>query len=306
MTSLASTEALSTFAKQVGTTGPVAVEGCRTRWERGGAPAEGTRLVRAPSGVVEYRPEEMTVRVLAGTAVAELHDLLRSAGQRTSLPERGGTVGGALATGENAWSSLGRGRVRDALLELRYVSSEGRLVRGGAPTVKNVSGFDLPRLMVGSLGTLGLIAEAVLRTGPLPATSRWLRAEGVDPFLAREVARSASGVLWDGSTTWVELEGHAVDVEAGAAALGPLGTWSPVPGPPELPPHRWSMRPSDLRQLSSEAVGPFVASVGVGLVFAAVPRRRQPVPEGARLLAGRVKAAFDPTGRLNPGRDPAV
>src|SRR4051812_7469403 len=104
----------------------------------------------------------MTVRVRVGTTVAELHEALRAHGQRSALPERGGTVGGAIAVGHNDLHVLGRGRVRDAVLQLRYVSADGRLITGGGTTVKNVSGFDLPRLMVGALGTLGVLAEAVL------------------------------------------------------------------------------------------------------------------------------------------------
>ena len=69
---------------------------------------------------------------------------------------------------------LGSRRVRETPLQLRYVSADGRLVTGGGPTVKNVSGYDLPRLFVGSLGTLGLLGEVLLRTDPVPAVSVWL------------------------------------------------------------------------------------------------------------------------------------
>ncbi len=304
MTAFASRDALDAFARAIGASGPVAVEGGRTRWSLGGAPAQGTRLVRAPAGVVEHRLEEMTVRVLAGTSVAALHALLAEAGQRSALPERGGTVGGALAVGENALSSLRRGRVRDALLEVTYVSGDGRLVTGGAPTVKNVSGFDLPRLMVGALGTLGLIAEVVLRTQPLPSTSRWLVAADADPFAVKDAARSASCVLYDGERTYVELEGHEVDVEADLGILGHLARFGAASGPPPLPPRRWSLSPGDLRRLDPTATGPFVASIGVGLVFASLARPAPAVAEGVRALSRAMKAAFDPEGRLNPGRDP--
>ena len=101
---------LAAFADEVGTEGPVAVEGGRTRWNVGGASAPGTRLVAAPTGIVDYVPDEMTVTVRCGTPVAELHEALAERGQRTCLPERGGTVGGALAVGENSLHVLGRGR----------------------------------------------------------------------------------------------------------------------------------------------------------------------------------------------------
>jgi glycolate oxidase FAD binding subunit len=299
-------ELLRSFAEEVGAEGPVAVEGRHTRWDLGGAVAKGTRVVRAPAGVLEHRPEEMTVRARAGTPVDELHQALAARGQRTALARRGGTVGGALAVGENDLSVLGRGRVRDALLQVRYVSAEGTIVTGGGPTVKNVTGFDLPRLLVGSLGTLGLIGEVVLRTNPVPPVSAWFRAVGADPFAVLEPVPRPSAVLWDGEATWVELEGHAADVEAMRRALASGGRsgdgWEERDGPPTLPPHRWSLCPAELRRLGSEATGGFVALVGVGTVFAARPQPpRTPAP-GLAALCARVKHEFDPAGRLNPGR----
>ncbi|MDA8310967.1 MAG: FAD-binding protein [Actinomycetota bacterium] len=301
-------EMLLAFAAEVGDTDPVAVEGGRTRWDAGGPPVPGTRLVRAPAGIVEYRPEEMTVRVRAGTAVEELHEALGARGQRTALPRRGGTVGGALAVGEDDVCVLGRGRVRDAVLQIRYVSADGAVVTGGGPTVKNVTGYDLPRLLVGSLGTLGLLGEAIIRTNPVPAVSRWFSAEGADPFAAREALFRPSAVLFDGRTTWVQLEGHAADVEAerrglaGDPAVG--GDWQECERGPVLPPHRWSLRPSELRCVDGSQLGEFVASVGVGTVFASLPAPARPQAAALGALAGRIKHEFDPTGRLNPGRSP--
>ncbi len=98
------------FAEEVGDTGPVAVQGGRTRWTIGGELSREARILRAPVGIVAHHPEEMIVQVRAGTLVEELHEALAEHGQRTSLPERGGTVGGALAVGENGLYALGRGR----------------------------------------------------------------------------------------------------------------------------------------------------------------------------------------------------
>lgn len=296
--------ALLAFADEVGVEGAVAVEGRRTRWEAGGDLARGTRLVRAPSGVVEHRPEEMTVRVRAGTTVEELHASLAASGQRTALPSRGGTAGGALAVGENDLSVLGRGRVRDAVLEVRYVSADGVLVTGGGPTVKNVTGFDLPRLLVGSLGTLGLLGEVVLRTNPVPAAHRWLHAEGVDPFAAARSLFRPSCVLWDGTSTWVELEGHPSDVRSEEEALksGTGTRWTMCEEPPPLPAERWSLRPGDLRALDAAVLGSFVASIGTGTLFTSRPQPLRPWPAALAALGARVKATFDPTCRLSPGR----
>jgi len=294
--------ALEEFRLEVGESGPVAARGAGTRFDLGGPLTTGTRLVSAPAGIIDHAPEEMTVRVRAGTTVAELHAELATASQRTALPERGGTVGGALAVGENDVAVLGRGRVRDAALQLRYVSAQGTLITGGGPTVKNVSGFDLPRLFVGSLGTLGLLGEAILRTNPIPAVSRWFRSSDADPFAVTDAVLRPAAILWDGCVTVVQLEGHAADVEASLAALAALGGWSETDGPPVLPPHRWSLRPSELRGLDGGALGSFVASVGVGTLFASVPQPEVTPSPQLEALTEAMRVQFDPTGRLSPGR----
>ncbi len=297
---------LAAFADEVGPTGPVAVAGRRTRWDLGGESTEGTRLVAAPAGIVDYQPQEMTIRLGAGTTVAELNQVLADAGQRCALPDRGGTVGGALAVGENEFDLLGRGRVREAALQIDYVSAEGRVVTAGGPTVKNVSGFNLPKALVGSLGTLGLIGEAILRTNPAPASSRWLRAEGADPLTVFEALLRPAAVLFDGPSVWVKLEGPAVDVDAETNVLTALATFEEVDGPPPLPPHRWSLTPAEvLRPASVAGLGEtFVAAIGVGLAFADRPQPAKPIDLALQRVADRMKQLFDPSGRLNPGRRP--
>jgi FAD/FMN-containing dehydrogenase len=294
--------ALDAFAAEIGPAeaGPVVAEGGRTQWSAAVVDPEAlaaARVVRAPAGVVAVEAADMTVRVRAGTPVADVDAALAEVGQVVAIPDwPGATVGGVLAVGHSGLRRLGWGPVRDTVLEVRYVSAEGRLVAAGGPTVKNVSGFDLCRLLVGSVGTLGLLGELVLRTRPLPATQRWLAGEA-DPFaLLRRLHRPAS-VLWDGTTTWVLLDGHPADVGAQVRLCEGL---APVEGGPSLPPHRWSLRPSELRALEGE----FVAEVGVGTVHRPDPRPPRPVDPAVRSLHQRIKALFDSTGRLAPGRDP--
>jgi FAD/FMN-containing dehydrogenase len=293
---------LAAFAEEIGADGPIAIEGKRTRWDIGGALHDSTRVLRAPAGVVEYVPEEMTVTVRAGTPVNELQAVLAADGQRTGLPERGGTVGGAIAVGHNDHRMLGRGAVRTSVLQVRYVSAEGRLVSGGGPTVKNVTGFDLPRLMAGSLGTLGCLAEFILRTNPVPAVSQWYCASDADPFLAYRAVLAPSAVLWDGAQTWAQLEGHGVDVASQAQALRAVGSFTEADAPAAPTGHRWSLRPSDLASIDGYETGAYTAVVGVGTVFAekAQPQRR--IDPAIAIVAQRVKDQYDPLGRLNPGR----
>ncbi len=287
---------LASFVDEVGTEGPVAVAGGRTQWDVGGPPAAGTRFISAPAGIAWIAAEEMTVCCGAGTLVTDLDAALAEQGQCVALPSwAGATVGGVLAVGRSGIRRLGYGPVRDALLQARYVSAEGRLVKAGGPTVKNVSGYDLCRLLVGSLGTVGLVGEVLLRTRPVPSTSRWFALETDDPVtVAAKVHRPVS-VLWDGTTAWVLVEGHPTDIDAQAGAAGLRET----DAPPSLPPHRWSIPPTAIASLS----GTFVAEVGVGVVHHAEPQPRRAVDPVVADLTTRIRDAFDATRRLNPGRD---
>jgi glycolate oxidase FAD binding subunit len=298
-------DALASFADEVGpaAAGPVVAVGGRTQWDVGGPVDAAAREVKPPTGVVEFEPAEMTVRVRAGTTVAELDAVLGERGQCVAVPLwEDATVGGVLAVGHSGIRRLGWGPVRDTLLEVRYVSADGTLIKAGGPTVKNVSGFDLCRLIVGSLGTLGLIGEVVLRTRPVPAVERWVAGEA-DPFdLRRRLYRPAC-ILWDGVTTWVLLDGHPGDVEAEAEVTG-LAAVDPE-SVPTFPPHRWSLRPSELASLPDRlGTGPerFIAEIGVGVVHAAEPQPARGVDPAVVELNRRLKSVFDPTGRLAPGR----
>jgi FAD/FMN-containing dehydrogenase len=282
---------LRSFAEAVGADGPVTIAGLGTR---GGA-VPGIRAVRAPAGIAAVQPEEMIVRCGAGTAVAEVDDALRAVGQCIALPAVG-TVGGALASGSSGLRRLGHGPARDALLQARYVSAQGREIKAGGPTVKNVSGFDLCRLLVGSWGTLGFLGEVILRTRPSPACSAWYGGR-TDPFALLERLYRPAAILWDGTTTWVCLEGHPDDVRA----QGALSGLDEVAGPPPPPTGgRESRPPSELASLT----GRFLAEIGVGVVHRAEPVPPRPVPPAVAELHRRLKHEFDPTGRLNPGVDP--
>jgi FAD/FMN-containing dehydrogenase len=281
---------LTAFAEAVGSEDPVTIAGRSTR----GGSVVGVRCVEAPSGIERIDAAEMVAVCGAGTPVDELDAALAEVGQRVALPG-GGTVGGALAVGRSGVTRLGDGPVRDAVLQMRYVSAAGDVVKAGGPTVKNVSGFDLCRLLVGSLGTLGFVGEVILRTRPRPTSEQWFVTRD-DPFeVVTRLYRPAS-VLWDGDSTWVLLRGVPVDVEAESTRVG----LTPA-DPPALPTGgRWSMPPSELRELPR--TGRFVAEIGVGVVHHDDPPPPREVARSIRVLTDRLKREFDPTGRLNPGR----
>jgi len=297
---------LDVFAKEVGDTGPVVPVGGRTQWSVGGPPAPGAREVRAPAGIVEYEPAEMVVRVRAGTTVAEVDAAVAAHGQMVALdpadPARA-TVGGVLAVGHSGLRRLRYGPIRDTVLEVRFVTAEGRVAKAGGPVVKNVTGYDLGRVLVGSLGTLGVLAEVVLRAQPRPPAAVWLRGDGADPFGARDRLFRPSSVLWDGTATWVLLEGHPTDVAEERSRLRSAGAFEEVGEGPEVPGGgQRSLRPHELRTWTA-AGGRFVAEVGVGTIHTDGPVPVRAPDPSTLALQQRVKSAFDPTGRLNPGRE---
>jgi glycolate oxidase FAD binding subunit len=303
---------LEQFAAHVGTSGPVRVVGGRTQWDVGGAAPPEVRELGAPAGVVAHEPAEMIVRVRAGTTLAELRAAVHAGGQDVALdaddPSHA-TVGGLLAVGRSGCRRLGLGPVRDAVLEVTAVSARGELIRSGAPLVKNVTGFDLCRLLVGSLGTLALLGETVLRCRPRAEVEGWWVAEGADPFALADALYRPLAVLWDGTRTWVGLAGYQADVHGQAdTVLGP--SFERVDGPPAPPgPVRRSRAPGTLRTLPRELGGGdgWLAEVGVGVVHCTqeaadrMPARPAPVQKVVDLHRA-IKERFDPGGRLNPGR----
>jgi FAD/FMN-containing dehydrogenase len=286
---------LTAFAADVGPSGPVTIAGMGTR---GGAAAGAFRCVRAPAGIDWIQADEMTASCGAGTPVDELAAALAAVGQRVALPP-GGTVGGALAAGQTGIRRLGDGAVRETLLQARYVNADGAIVKAGGPTVKNVSGFDVCRLLVGSRGTLGLLGDVIVRTHPIARSSQWFQAQpGADPIMLRRVLYHPVSILWDGTITWILLEGHPADLSEQAV----LGSLTPVAGPPPLPAeHRWSLACRDLPRLPTTAPGRFIAEIGVGVVHHTSPAPARQVDQVVDDLLWRIKTNFDPTNRFNPG-----
>jgi glycolate oxidase FAD binding subunit len=238
----------------------------------------------------------MTVQCGAGTPVEQLDEALAAHGQSVAIPPSG-TIGGALAVGRSGSRRLGSGPVRDTLLQARYVNSAGEIVKAGGPTVKNVTGFDLCRLLVGSHGTIGFIGEVILRTRPRAAFEQWFVTDAEPSDVMSTLYRPTSA-LWDGTRVWVLLEGDRRDVadQARVADLRPGD-------PPERFPSggRWSVPPSELPSLPG--TGAFIAELGVGIVHHEHPRPSRPVDPVVVELQRRIKHEFDPTGRFTPGVD---
>ena len=301
--------------------------GARTQWQVGNPSGPGVEI-SAPAGIERYEPEDLTITVGAGTSYSVLDAALAAHGQECPLDPRdpAATIGGIVACGLSGIRRRRHGPLREHVLEVRFITADGRLVKGGGQTVKNVTGYDLPRLLVGSFGTLGVLVQLTLRCRPRPECARWFRAD--DP---PDLYRSAS-MLTDGRTTFVLLEGVEADVNAQAVALHAAEA-------PALPSgaHRGriSVAPGEVaavgRALDDVGGARWCAELGVGTVHVAgddasvLPGARAVARDhGGWLLreAGgdgidgfgcdlpnaalmrRVRQSFDPTGKLAPGRLP--
>jgi glycolate oxidase FAD binding subunit len=182
------------------------------------------------TGIVEYDPAELTFTARPGTTLAEIEEMLAANGQHLPFdPPRlgaGATIGGAVATGVTGPGGFGAG-VRDFVVGVRFVDGTGRLAAGGGKVVKNAAGFDLPKLMVGSLGRLGVIVELSLKVFPRPAATATVLfpTAGLPAGLAAVAALargpipvSALDLDADGAVT-ARIGGSAELIDARAARL---------------------------------------------------------------------------------------
>ena len=289
--------------------------------------------------LIAYEPAEMIVVAEAGMRVGELERILAAGGQEwpADAPDDA-TIGGVLAAGASSARRLKVGALRDTVLEAEIVTGDGRFVRSGARTVKNVTGYDLHKLVVGSLGTLGVIVQVALKVRPLPETRRTLRfASGpgiADAVLAAVPAAAAVLATADGIE--LRLEGWSAEVEEQAhAASGvavPVDAKADDPFPGSRP---WEERPVVAEvtvppSRLAEVVPPdgWGALSGVGIAWCgldsadgeltALRERTHAVGGIAPVVRGpgglgdpplpasevqrRLKTAFDPNDVLAPGR----
>jgi FAD/FMN-containing dehydrogenase len=314
----------------------VVAVGAGTHAAIGGA-VVGATEVRSPAGVLDLQPADMTVTVRAGITCSELGAALAEVGQECPLDPRdpGATVGGTLAAGLSGPRRLGLGPLRDTVLEVVLVLADGRVVRGGGPTVKNVTGYDVPRLVVGSLGTLGVAAQVTLRTRPVAPASGWFTTDR--PAAEVVTALYAPAAVTSGPTgTVVLLEGHPADLDAQTARAGLRPAAAPAL-PEAAHRGRISVAPGAVdalvAALDREPGIDRLAEHGVGTVHVATADptrladarslahshggwllREAGAPEldpfgidvPAFALQRRIRAALDPSGKLAPGRVPAT
>lgn len=184
---------------------------------------------RACAGVVNYGPTELVVTARAGTPLVELEALLAGRNQWLAFEPphfgAGATVGGMLAAGLSGPRRLAVGAVRDFVLGVKLMDGRGEVLGFGGQVMKNVAGYDVSRLVAGSLGTLGLILEVSLKVLPRPVSELTLRREcGETEALALMNEWGAqplpvSATAWHAGELTLRLSGARAAVEAAATKL---------------------------------------------------------------------------------------
>lgn len=145
--------------------------------------------LRGLDRIVEHAAGDLIVIAEAGVRLADLNGLAGRAGQHLAVDETmpGATVGGTICSAASGPQRLLRGTVRDLLIGLTFVRADGKVVHAGGRVVKNVAGYDLCKLLVGSYGTLGVVTQATFRLHPLPRARRVVSMVCDDPRDAAEL-----------------------------------------------------------------------------------------------------------------------
>ncbi len=209
---------------------PLCIRGGGSKAFYGGPLAGDPLEVSEYRGIVSYEPSELVVTARAGTPLAELDRVLAERGQWLAFepPSFGGaaTLGGALAAGLSGPGRASYGALRDFVLGAKVMDGEGRALTFGGQVMKNVAGFDVSRLMAGSLGTLGLILEVSLKVLPLPVAQATLRFQHPQDkaldLLNRWAGRPlpVTATSWDDQVLTVRLAGAEAAVRSACATLG--------------------------------------------------------------------------------------
>ena len=281
--------------------------------------------------LIEHKPEDMTATAESGLTLGEFQRLLAANGQWLPIDPPGAdrlTLGALLDTNASGPRRFGYGTIRDYLIGIKVVSAEGRLISAGGKVVKNVAGYDLAKLFIGSRGSLGIVVEATFKLRPLPEAESFVQAqfESLD-----EAGRRLEQVLdSDVMPTVLDLHNLAGALSPFALVIGFAGTepdvkWQlervaalGVAQPATLDYERvfWngatpdatgiapevqkiSVLPSKVVETLRIISGPFVARAGNGVIFHRGKSITQ-APETLSTLGVRLKQTWDPKNILPP------
>ena len=213
---------------------PLAIMGGGTRSQRGAGDVLSTRGL---SGITLYEPAAMTLIARAGTPLAEIEDALAAENQRLAFepPNRadawaGGdprdgedvapgarreasTIGGVIAANASGPRRIQSGAARDSLIGLRFVDGTGEVIANGGRVMKNVTGYDLVKLMAGSRGMLGVLTEVALRTAPVPPASVTLMLRCPAQRAVPAMTAALTGPWDETGAAWLPGQGALVRIE---------------------------------------------------------------------------------------------
>lgn len=162
--------------------------------------------------VLEHNPGDFTAVLEAGVPLAEAQAAFHKAGQWLALdPPGGGTIGGLVATADSGPARHRYGAVRDLVIGITVVLSDGTVARAGGKVIKNVAGYDLAKLFAGSYGTLGLIAEVAVRLHPQPLRTATVVGTSDDPDRLAAAAKALAARPLEAScldAAWADHRGQ--------------------------------------------------------------------------------------------------
>jgi glycolate oxidase FAD binding subunit len=189
---------------------------------------------RGLSGIVAYEPSELVITARCGTSLAEVEAAMRERGQMLAFEpphfaqfsSGSSTLGGAVAAGLSGPGRQAAGALRDFVLGVKIMDGRGDVLSFGGQVMKNVAGYDVSRLMAGSLGTLGIILETSLKALPLPVAEATLRLELPEDRAIEQLNRwggkplPISASAWTGHDLAVRLSGAAAAVKEACRKIG--------------------------------------------------------------------------------------
>jgi glycolate oxidase FAD binding subunit len=227
-------EKFSDAIRQAGESRPLRLRGGGSKDFYGQA-LEGEVLdTRGFSGIVAYEPSELVITARCGTSLAEVEAALRERGQMLTFEpphfaqfgSGSSTLGGAVAAGLSGPGRQAAGALRDFVLGVKIMDGRGGVLSFGGQVMKNVAGYDVSRLMAGSLGTLGIILEASLKVLPFPVAEATLRVELPEDRAIEQLNRwggkplPISASAWNDGTLGVRLSGAAAAVGEATKKIG--------------------------------------------------------------------------------------
>jgi glycolate oxidase FAD binding subunit len=209
---------------------PLQLHGARTK-EFYGESISGQPLdVTGYRGIIDYEPSELVISARCGTPLSEIETALAGSGQFLGFepPRPGGdpTLGGVIAAGLSGPRRMQAGAARDFVLGAHLMTADGEVLRFGGQVMKNVAGFDVARLLCGSLGIFGIITELSIKVLPQPRAEQTLRLEMPARTAVETFNRwggqplPISAAAWHDGAAWVRLSGAESAVQAAQAAIG--------------------------------------------------------------------------------------